>query len=325
MPTRLTGCGAPARVYSALKMATCRGDAPRPPYSWGQWMPTQRPSASSACQARPQATSSSTESNAGTGRRCSSSQARASAAKACSSVVKVRSTSTVPARPPVGRPAGRDAARLVAQVAGEGVRGAPCGAKLTLVSTFRRTPNTLAPTFRHPLTDRWAQPGGPWSDESLDAALSGTTPFEQEIAEIAGGLAALGVEPGSTVSWQLANGWPAISLFRACWRLGAVAAPIHHLAGASDVDAMIARLDPSVFVRSDAELPSGAPIPTSVVEVDAASVAVALGTSGSTGTPKVALHSHRALLHKARVMTEVHGLGSEDAILLPAPMAHISG
>lgn len=193
------------------------------------------------------------------------------------------------------------------------------------MSTFRRTPATLVPTFTHPLNDRWAQPGGPWTDESLDAALDGTTPFEQEISEIAGGLAALGVEAGSTVSWQLANGWPAISLFRACWRLGAVAAPIHHLAGAADVDAMVARLAPVVFVRNETELPSGAPVRTAPTTVDAASVAVALGTSGSTGTPKVALHSHRALLHKARTMTEVHGLGPDDAILLPAPLAHISG
>ena len=193
------------------------------------------------------------------------------------------------------------------------------------MSTFRPSSKPLVPTFVHPLSGAWAAPGGPWSDETLDDALTGTTPFEDEISEIAGGLAALGVGTGSTVSWQLANGWPAISLFRACWRLGAVAAPIHHLAGAVDVDAMVERLTPTVFIRRETELPSGPPILTPPSPVDAASVAVALGTSGSTGTPKVALHSHRALLHKARVMTEVHGLGPDDAILLPAPMAHISG
>jgi len=181
------------------------------------------------------------------------------------------------------------------------------------------------PTFASPLRDVWAAAGGPWTAESLDDALSGTTPFEGEIDEITGGLAALGVEAGSTVSWQLANGWPAISLFRACWRLGAVAAPIHHLAGAADVDAMVSRLAPAVFVRHETDLPSGPPIRTAPTPVDAASVAVALGTSGSTGTPKVALHTHQALLHRARVMTEVHGLTADDAILLPAPLAHISG
>src|SRR3954470_3213932 len=42
-PTRLTSCGARTRAYSPLKIATCTGDAPRPPYSAGQWRPTQPP------------------------------------------------------------------------------------------------------------------------------------------------------------------------------------------------------------------------------------------------------------------------------------------
>ena len=177
----------------------------------------------------------------------------------------------------------------------------------------------------HPLAEEWARPGGPWSDETLDAALTGSTPVESEIAEIAGGLAARGVRPGATVTWQLANGWPAIALYRACWRLGAVAAPIHHLAGDADVTAMLDRLAPAVHIAREADVPTGPPLARPPAAVDAASIAVALGTSGSTGTPKVALHTHRALLHKARVMTAVHGLTADDAILLPAPLAHISG
>lgn len=181
------------------------------------------------------------------------------------------------------------------------------------------------PTFQHPLTERWGRPGGPWDDVDLDTALAGTTPCEAAIAEIAGGLAAQGVGRGTTVSWQLANGWPAIALFRACWRLGAVAAPIHHLAGAADVDAMVERLAPTVFIDRESDLPSGPPLLAPPEPVDSASIAVALGTSGSTGVPKVALHTQRALLHKARTMTVVHDLGPDDAILLPVPLAHISG
>jgi cyclohexanecarboxylate-CoA ligase len=188
-----------------------------------------------------------------------------------------------------------------------------------------RPTRRLEATYRHPLTDEWARAGGPWGPEALDTALAGTSPFEAEIASIAGGLAALGVGPGSTVAWQLPNGWPAVGLFRACWRLGAVAAPIHHLAGASDRDAMLERLAPTAFVADEVGLPSGPPIPVAPRPVDPASVAVALGTSGSTGTPKVALHTHRALLHKARTMAAVHDLGPSDAVLMPAPMAHISG
>jgi len=205
------------------------------------------------------------------------------------------------------------------------MRAAPWRAKLTPVSTFRGRPGLLEPTYVHPLTAQWADAGGPWTDETLDAALSGSTPCEADIAEVAGGLAAAGVGAGVTVSWQLANGWSAITLYRACWRLGAVAAPIHHLAGSADVAVMLERLRPALFVAGEADVPRANPVLVPPSPIDPASVAVALGTSGSTGSPKVALHTHRGLLYKARLMTTVHGLSADDAILLPAPLAHISG
>jgi len=155
--------------------------------------------------------------------------------------------------------------------------------------------------------------------------LAGTSPVEEEVAAIAGGLLAAGVGPGATVSWQLANGWPAVALFRATWRIGAVAAPIHHRAGPADVDALRDRLQPAVFVTTEQDIPTGLPLHAARGPIDPASVAVALGTSGSTGTPKVALHTHRALVHKARTMAVVHDLGPDDTVLMPAPMAHISG
>jgi acyl-CoA synthetase (AMP-forming)/AMP-acid ligase II len=54
-------------------------------------------------------------------------------------------------------------------------------------------------------------------------------------------------------------------------------------------------------------------------------IGVVLFTSGSSGVPKAALHSHRGLLYKARLMAQVHGLERGAAVLAPAPLAHVSG
>ena len=37
------------------------------------------------------------------------------------------------------------------------------------------------------------------------------------------------------------------------------------------------------------------------------------------------LHTHRGLAHKALTMVRVHGLRRRDAVLMPAPLAHVSG
>jgi cyclohexanecarboxylate-CoA ligase len=59
--------------------------------------------------------------------------------------------------------------------------------------------------------------------------------------------------------------------------------------------------------------------------VNPASPAVVLFTSGSSGTPKAVIHTHRGLLTKARTMASVHALTGDDVVLMPAPLAHISG
>ena len=65
---------------------------------------------------------------------------------------------------------------------------------------------------------------------------------------LAGGLRAVGVGHGDVVAWQLNNGYEALLLFRACWRLGAIAAPIHPKLDASDVEQLLTRLEPALIV-----------------------------------------------------------------------------
>jgi cyclohexanecarboxylate-CoA ligase len=184
----------------------------------------------------------------------------------------------------------------------------------------------IAPTYIHARLDDYTRPGGPLDVPSVDAALSSaaTSPnVEQQVDRVAGGLIEAGVAPGDGVCWQRPNSLEAVVLYRACWRVGAVAVPVHHQAGRADVDVIVEETAPRLFV--DDELPDGDPVPPDASRARPADAAVVLFTSGSSGRPKGVIHTHRALTYKARLMARVHRLGPDDAVLMPAPLAHISG
>jgi cyclohexanecarboxylate-CoA ligase len=190
--------------------------------------------------------------------------------------------------------------------------------------------------------------GGPWAVPTLDLLVSaragevvdgGTrvspAAMNDLVARVAGGLRARGVRRGEAVAWQVPNSLAAAVLTRACWRIGAVAAPLLHSFGAAEVAGALGQIDPALTLEVATEVVSdpsalveqlgGAPVPTGAVASRPSDVALVLFTSGSTGTPKAVLHTHRGLSWKATLMAEVHELGRDDAVLMPAPMAHISG
>ncbi len=180
----------------------------------------------------------------------------------------------------------------------------------------------IRPTYRHPRATQYRAPGGPWDVPALPAVV-GTEP------EVANGLRAAGVRRGDVVAWQAPN-WPEVpALYRACWQLGAIAAPLHHQAGTAETERLVRTLDPKLFLASDevkaqvAAWHSGDAYPA--VHARGSDIATILWTGGSEGVPKGVLHTHRGLVHKARTMAHAHGLGPTDVVLMPAPLAHISG
>jgi cyclohexanecarboxylate-CoA ligase len=155
------------------------------------------------------------------------------------------------------------------------------------------------------------------------------------VATLAGGLKKRGVTRGAAVAWQTPNSLAAAVLTRACWRIGAVAVPILHSFGAAEVESALAQIEPALVVElrldqiSDAaalaDAFGGPPVAVGASPSAPSDVALVLFTSGSTGRAKAVLHTHRGLSWKAELMAKVHGLGADDAVLMPAPMAHISG
>jgi acyl-CoA synthetase (AMP-forming)/AMP-acid ligase II len=201
----------------------------------------------------------------------------------------------------------------------------------------------ITPTHRHTRGRWYRRPGGPWDGPTLDLLLSTARPrndlvvdgdvrlssvqVNHLVARVAGGLRAAGVRKRDAVAWQLPNRWEVVVLYRACWRLGAVAVPLHHRAGPSDVEAMLADV-PAPFVVDTDRLPallSSPPLHPSFRPARGADPAVVMFTAGSSGKPKAVLHTHRSLAYKARLMLDVHGLRRKDTILMPAPLAHVSG
>ncbi len=154
---------------------------------------------------------------------------------------------------------------------------------------------------------------------SLDAALH---PIER-VAEVAGGLRARGVHAGDVVAWQSPNRVEVNVLYRACWRIGAVAAPLHHQLGAADVAAMLERVQPTLVVDDLDALPEGPAVDDRWTDGDGR--AAILFTSGSSGAPKGVVHTQHALAYKAVQMRAEHQCTAADCVLMPAPCAHISG
>jgi len=183
----------------------------------------------------------------------------------------------------------------------------------------------LAPTFRTPLADAYTAPGGAWTGPTLDERLTAVASPELQarVARVAGGLAARGVGPGDAVAWKSPNRDEVNVLYRACWRLGAVAAPLHHQVGAADAQSMLDAVQPKSVVGDLDALPDGDPVtePWHTNE----QLAAVLFTSGSSGTPKGVLHTQATLAYKATLMQRAHELTTTDCVLMPAPAAHISG
>ena len=201
----------------------------------------------------------------------------------------------------------------------------------------------ITPTHRHTRGRWYRRPGGPWDGPTLDLVLSTARPRDELVfdggvrlssvqvnhlaARVAGGLRAAGIRRRDPVAWQLPNRWEVVVLYRACWRIGAVAVPLHPFAGAAEVDAMLAQAPPHLVVDADrlAALLTAPPLHPSVRPARPSDPAVVLFTSGTSGPPKAVVHTHRGLAHKARLLLEVHKLRRKDAVLVPAPLSHVTG
>lgn len=168
-----------------------------------------------------------------------------------------------------------------------------------------------------------------------DGMRLSTADLSERSETLAGALNARGIGHGDHVAFQLPIGSDAIVVFRACWSIGVVPVALHPLAGPSQLRHALDQSDPALLISAAGSPLAALPGAITVAELAGGSaphVAVTQGddalimfTSGSTGGPKGVIHTHRSLAYKAAESIGVHGLTADDAVLMPAPLAHVSG
>ncbi len=208
------------------------------------------------------------------------------------------------------------------------------------------------------LTDRRADAS---PDHPMLIAADGETlsfgEFRDRAARVAAGLQAVGVAPGSVVSWQLPTRIDTIVLSLALSRLGVVQNPIIHLyrerevgfalrqTGASffaiprtwrDIDfpaiaerALVDNPSPPQILIVDDGLPEGDPAtlpsPPELTSPDDAPIRWIYYTSGSTAEPKGVQHTDQTLIAGGWGLARALAMNPGDVGSIAFPFAHIAG
>lgn len=181
--------------------------------------------------------------------------------------------------------------------------------------------------------------------------------FASEIDRLAAGLLRRGIGPGDRVALHLPSGPEIAAAYYACFRIGAIAAPLNLRFKPAELEDALRRIRPSLYI-GDAELSERiAAIDYDVLSADARYVvgtprradfhpwsallanpcsaqipsppdedapAVLLLTSGTTGRPKLVAHSIATLKAATRNLMTV-GLDRGGVFAFLRPMVHASG
>lgn len=179
-----------------------------------------------------------------------------------------------------------------------------------------------------------------------------------DIDQVAAGFTALGIAPGDRIVLHFGNVPELVIAYHACFRTGAIAAPMKPALKQAELEQLLARLRPALYLgdasgyasargvaaeilpldrriltggrvgnetgRHWDDLFHAAPPAAGAAEPDLDAPAVLLATSGTTGTPKFVAHSQRTLAETGRRQAGV-GMRAGQAVLATTPLVVASG
>ncbi len=182
--------------------------------------------------------------------------------------------------------------------------------------------------------------------------------LRRQVAELRGGLARLGVEPGDRVALALANNWFFVVGYLSALGVGAVVVPLNPSSPAAEMQAELEAVGPKVLIAGSAAAnavngldvaalgiahlfaPDGSGIeraedfetllggePAPIVDRMPDDVAVLIFTAGTGGAPKAAMLTHNNLLSNIEQAQSQEGAEvlPSDVALGVLPMFHIFG
>jgi long-chain acyl-CoA synthetase len=181
----------------------------------------------------------------------------------------------------------------------------------------------------------------------------------KEAGRLSRGIAALGVKPGDRVALHMTNRPEMIVSYYACFQLGAVAAPLRTAFKSAELDSILQRLKPALYIGEAALYPNVAPIAPSTLppgrrliigdgaddngvrrwdrlfddlsdpapwfEPDVDTPAVLINTSGTTGSAKFVIHTPSTLAATSELAGKYRGFEPGDIAIGQTPLAHMSG
>jgi len=180
-----------------------------------------------------------------------------------------------------------------------------------------------------------------------------------EAERLARGLAAHGVEPGDRVALHMMNRPEMVVAYYACFKLGAIAAPLRTAFTFAELAPMLQRLKPALYIGEIDLYKNVAPVDASILAPDRRFIvngtfeehgvqpwealfdeatdanlssspaqykpAVLINTSGTTGQPKFVVHTPTTLSESVDLVIKHWGFSNDDVMIESLPLAHSSG